>query len=264
MGATIDDQNNQTGGAFGFGNRATGVGTAVLLGYVTSASINDADILDRRTDYYGMFLQDDWEGDHEADRQLGHPLRMGYAVVGPQQPDEQLRLESDQPGLSAFRAWSPSPAATAWVRAQDLPRRHWAAFGLAYQLDSKTVIRTGYGINYYGEYTTVRCRTLLRSVSTRKRFTSPDGGFTQTFYLDQGMPPTTQAELGPGLRLGRVRPSADGLSAVSPRNQRNPMVQQWNFGIQRQLPKDFLIEATYMANVAHRLGGPNFNWNMIP
>ena len=45
---------------------------------------------------------------------------------------------------------------------------------------------------------------------------------------------------------------------------RSPMVQQWNLGIQHQLPRDFLIEVSYMANMGHRLGGANVNWNVTP
>src|SRR5690606_16727829 len=47
-------------------------------------------------------------------------------------------------------------------------------------------------------------------------------------------------------------------------DHRNAMAQQWNFGIQRQLPKDYLVEVTYTANMGHRLGGQNINWNQIP
>ena len=68
----IDDQNNQTGGSFSFGNRATGAGIAeLLLGHVGSASINDSDLLDRRTDYYGIFVQDDWKTTSKLTLNLG-------------------------------------------------------------------------------------------------------------------------------------------------------------------------------------------------
>ena len=77
-GRNIDDQNNQTGGVFSFGNRATafmddpGEGLAeMLLGFVGSASINDADILDRRLDYFGMFIQDDFRVSSKLTLNLG-------------------------------------------------------------------------------------------------------------------------------------------------------------------------------------------------
>src|SRR5690606_10744560 len=47
-------------------------------------------------------------------------------------------------------------------------------------------------------------------------------------------------------------------------DHRNAMAQQWNLGVQKQLRGDFLVEATYIANVGHRLGGAQVNWNQTP
>src|SRR5690606_18897016 len=70
--ANRDDANGQIGGQFGFNNRATGVGLAeLLLGHVASASILDSDILYTRTDYYGIFVQDDWKATSKLTLNLG-------------------------------------------------------------------------------------------------------------------------------------------------------------------------------------------------
>ena len=43
------------------------------------------------------------------------------------------------------------------------------------------------------------------------------------------------------------------------------MVQQWNFGIQRQLPKDYLVEGSHISPIlATGLAATNTNWNQIP
>jgi hypothetical protein len=47
-------------------------------------------------------------------------------------------------------------------------------------------------------------------------------------------------------------------------DQQNGYSQQWNFTVQKQLPDNVLLEAQYQANVGHSLGGPNYNFNMIP
>src|SRR5262249_15774832 len=54
---------NQTyGGQFTFNDRATNNGLAAfLLGWDTSADLNKVDILETRTDYYGLYFQDDWK-----------------------------------------------------------------------------------------------------------------------------------------------------------------------------------------------------------
>ena len=126
------------------------------------------------------------------------------------------------------------------------------------------MIRSGYGINYYGAYRGAVPNAFSLGFSTQGNFTSPDGGFTRAFSLMDGMPATAAAELGPG--FGSVQFGQRPL--ISPqyfrKEHRSAMVQQWNFGIQRQLPNDFLIEGTYIANIGHRLGGANTNWNQTP
>jgi hypothetical protein len=137
-------------------------------------------------------------------------------------------------------------------------------FGFAYRLDDKTVIRSGYGINYYGAYRGAVPNAFSLGFSTQGNFSSPDGGITRVFNLFEGMPATAPLELGPG--FGSVEFGQN--PAVSPEyfrtEHRSAMVQQWNFGIQRQLPNDFMVEVTYLANMGHRLSGANTNFNFIP
>ena len=260
------EQNNQTGGVFNFGNRATGVGLAeLLLGHVGSASINDADILDRRTDYFGFFVQDDWRATSKLTLNIG----MRYEFDTPLW-DKNNRLNGfdfDQtnpvagvPGVITFFGrdglgkYSHDPYMGAWG-----PR-----IGLAYQLTTKTVIRSGYGINYYGAYRGAVPNAFSLGFSTQGSFTSPDGGFTRALTLADGMPSTDAAELGPAFGSVEVGQRPSVAPQFFRKGHRSAMVQQWNFGIQHQLPSDFLIEASYMANMGHRLGGANVNWNVIP
>lgn len=262
----IDDQNRQTGGVFNFGNRATGVGLAeLLLGHVGSGSIEDADILDRRTDYFGFFVQDDWRATSKLTLNFG----MRYEVDTPLWDKnnrmngfdfDQINPVSGLPGVITFFGrdgmgkYSHDTYFGAWG-----PR-----LGLAYQLSSKTVIRSGYGINYYGAYRGAVPNAFSLGFSTQGSFTSPDGGFTRAFTLADGMPATAASELGPA--FGSVEQGQ--RPKVAPQffrqGHRSPMVQQWNLGIQHQLPQDFLIEVSYMANMGHRLGGANVNWNVTP
>ncbi len=262
----IDDQNNQTGGAFNFGNRATGVGLAeLLLGHVGSASINDADILDRRTDYFGVFVQDDWRATSKLTVNLG----LRYEVDTPLW-DRNNRMNSFDFGQT--NPVSGVPGVITFLGRDGLDRYShdyylgaWGPrLGVAYRLTDETVIRTGYGINYYGAYRGAVPNAFSLGFSTQGSWTSPDGGFTRALTLSEGIPTTEAADLGPAfgaVELGQ-RPS------VAPqffrKQHRSAMVQQWNLGIQHQLPRDLLIEVSYMANMGHRLGGANVNWNVIP
>ncbi|MBI1355443.1 MAG: hypothetical protein GC160_13945 [Acidobacteria bacterium] len=268
----IDDQNNQTGGSFTFGNRATGyqgaagVGLAeLLIGQVSSASINDADILDRRTDYWGFYVQDDWKATSKLTLNLGVRYEFDTPLW-----DRNNRLSSFD--WNAINPVSGLPGTVTFAGLNGMSKYAHQTYkgalgpriGLAYKLNDTTVIRSGYAINYYGAYSGAVPNAFALGFSTTGSFTSPDGGFTRAFTLADGMPDTTRDELGPGfgsVQFGQSpRISPDYLR----QNQRNGQVQQWNFSIQKQLAHNFLVEATYMANMGHRLGGNTFNWNQIP
>ncbi len=84
--------------------------------------------------------------------------------------------------------------------------------------------------------------------------------------FSQGLPalsPFSEAD-----RVGSFGAATSGGRTVSPdffqQNQHNGYSQQWNLTLQKQLPSNMLLEAQYQANVAHKLGGPNYNYNMIP
>ncbi len=261
----IDDQNNQTGGVFGFSSQPTGVGLAeLLLGHVTSASINDADILDRRTDYYGFFVQDDWKATAKLTINTG--LRWEFDTPLWDRNNRMNGFDWNQtnpvsglPGVVTFFGRDGLSKSSHDTYFGALGPR----FGIAYQLTDKTVIRTGYGIQYYGAYRGAVPNAFSLGFSTQGNFTSSDG-FERAFALSEGMPATASADLGPG--FGSVEFGESPL--ISPQffrqGHRSPMVQQWNFNIQQQLPNDMMVELSYMANMGHRLGGANVNWNLIP
>jgi hypothetical protein len=262
----IDDANTTTGGTFGFNNRATGVGTAeLLLGHVNSAALRETDILDTRTDYYGFFVQDDWKVSSKLSLNLG--MRWEFDTPRWERSNNQsgFRWEpinpvSGTPGILVFAGRDGEDKYSHDTYLGALGPR----FGIAYQLDSKTVLRGGYGINYYGAYLGALPNAISQGFGLNGSFSSPDGGFTPAFALATGMPGITREELGPA--FGAV-PFGSG-ARIAPDyledNHRNAMAQQWNFGVQRQLTGDYLIEVTYTANMGHRLGGQNVNWNQIP
>ena len=272
-----DDANARTGGRFNFGNRATGgpdgtgVGLAeLLLGHVNAGNIFDTLILDSRTDYYGIFIQDDWRATNKLTLNMG--LRWETDTPRWEKQDNrqssfdfhEINPVSGTPGIVTFsgRGGLSKYAHDVYLGAFG-PR-----FGFAYQATPTTVLRGGYGINYYGAYSGAVPNAFNLGFSINGDFASPDGGFTRAFTLADGMPPAPLPELGPGFGAVTLEEAAENGPAVSPQylreGHRNAMAQQWNFGIQKQLPSDYLIEATYTANAGHRLGGPGVNWNQIP
>ena len=262
-----DDFNQSTGGRFNFGNRATGVGLAeLLIGLVGSGQLVDADILETRTDFFGFFVQDDWKATKNFTLNLG----LRWELDTPRwerQDNRQSGFDPDEinpvcncPGVVTFSARDGrSKYAHNFDKNNFGPR-----IGFAWKSPFGLVLRGGYGINYNGMYARAVPFTLFNGFSQSGSFTSPDGGFTRAFQLSDGMPEVEREELTSSfgaVQIGsRPRLSPDFFQ----QNQHNGMHQQWNLGIQKELPNQLLAEISYIGNVGHNLGGANVNINMIP
>jgi hypothetical protein len=137
--------------------------------------------------------------------------------------------------------------------------------GIAYQLDSKTVIRTGYsrafdqGIfgNIFGHNVTQN-PPVLGSQSV-----SPANNYQSIFTLAQGPPAFNPATLLAQQPLGphgeHILPNTVN-AFINPPYILMQTVDQWNFTIQRQLPGNFALETAYVGNKGTHVGG-NYNFN---
>ena len=133
---------------------------------------------------------------------------------------------------------------------------YWRQFGprigLAWAVNQKTVVRGGYGINYappildgwnYGWfYGFDSSRNLNPRVDTRfdedprYNWDTPYPEFTGTL-----------PNFDPAQRNG------DQIPFYPPNTNRMPMTQNWNFGIQRELPWETRLEVNYVATKGTRL-----------
>jgi hypothetical protein len=136
--------------------------------------------------------------------------------------------------------------------------------GFAWRLGRDLVVRGGYGVAYHGEYNVAVPNSLASGFGLNGSFASPDGGVTAAFALKDGMPAVVREEIGPG--LGAVKPPAAPRSAARfiQGNQPNGYAQQWNLTAQKQIAGNLLVELAYVANVGHKLGGPNVDINQVP
>jgi hypothetical protein len=116
-------------------------------------------------------------------------------------------------------------------------------FGFAYAPgDSKTSIRGGYGVFFYRAegnvtFSQVNIQPFLQNLSL---------DFGNLANLTGGSPNNTLLQ--------------GSISAIDPK-LKNPYVEQYSLGVQRQLPFGMLLEATYVGNVGHHLlRQPNVNF----
>ena len=265
--SNVDEANGTLGGQFNFANRATGVGLAeLLLGHVNFGNRNQTDILHTRTDYYGLFVQDDWRVTSKLTLNMGLRWEVDtprWEKIDNRQSGFDWHTRNPVSGTNGVVTFSGRDGLGKYAHDTYFgalgPR-----FGFAYQATSKTVVRGGYGINYYGAYNGAVPNTMNLGFSLNGSFPSPDGGVTRAFQLADGLPAIEREALTPGLGAVPFGASPRITPTYIRQGHRPGMAQQWNFGIQHQLPGNYLVEATYVANVGHNLGGGNFNWNQIP
>ncbi len=118
--------------------------------------------------------------------------------------------------------------------------------GFAYQLTSKTVIRSGFGV-FYSSY-------------EAGPLSIPNPGNNPPFYVESTWPAVSFStpnpvvnQLSRGLPLNAFsNPAAPSLFALDP-NFRNPYVQHWNFGIQQNLGFNTVWEISYAGSAGKKM-----------
>ena len=135
---------------------------------------------------------------------------------------------------------------------------NWAPrLGLAYRLSDKTVIRAAYS-RFYDEWADIT------QLSQNFGGNWPAVNTIQNNGLNLNVPTATVADplkLGSG---GAIVYPINDFSQVSQwmvdPNFRTPVFDQWNAGIQRQLPADITLDANYVgSNGRHEDWGPTMN-----
>jgi hypothetical protein len=129
--------------------------------------------------------------------------------------------------------------------------------------DQKSVFRGSYGISFYDEgtnnFTSFASQSpgLLQALSLNPGTHFPVGSLN----LSGALPPLVgfPASYSPPFRQADFTFRNINFSAMQP-DLRTPYIQQWNFGIQRELARNTVIEARYVGNKGtHLWRGYNLN-----
>ena len=125
--------------------------------------------------------------------------------------------------------------------------------GIAYQLNPKTVIRTGYGRGYdLGIFGSIFGHSVTQNLPVLGIQTlAPANNFDTVFTLAQGPTPfnpaTVLASQPKGPNGFPLLPNGVTPFVIS-KNMRLPTVDAWNFTVQRQLMGGLSLEAAYVGN----------------
>src|SRR5215469_11026668 len=149
------------------------------------------------------------------------------------------------PGGIIFEGYGPGRCNCEF--AHNYPYAFQPRLGAAYQIDSKTVIRTGAGImfaktqNYPGS-----------NFGSNKAFGPPSYGVAP-FTLAGGVPYNVQF---PNFYVGQTPLQNSGIDVISnpvsflDQNAGRPArMIEWSFGIQRELEQNLMVEASYIGNI---------------
>lgn len=242
---------NQTGHSF----------ASFLLGdYASTSRAVSPNNFGHRWRTGGFYFQDDWK----VNRKLTLNIGMRWEIVG-----GLLEVAQRQSGLSLTAA---NPAAGglpgALVFIDDLGRKSFQdtyykqispKFGFAYALNDKMVLRGGYGINNtpaisngfgFGGTLGYNGTIAINSGNRSIRFAEDSLGNIGDRYPDfVGTLPNKNPSQGNG----------QSLDYYANNGNRLPYVQNWNFGIQYQLPASTVLEINYVGNKGTRLIAKGFS-----
>jgi len=244
----------------------TGRGLADLLLGASTVSYTLRPLELHRHPYYALFFQDEWKVRNNVTLTVG--LRYSLELPRTEDGDRYVFLdqESRNPLDGKVPGLGPILGGVGFVgiegrgrRTQIADRNNWdPRIGLAWEVNSLTVIRTGFGV-----FTSSIAPNTDSSLGFQRTTTSlaaqPDG-VTPLFNLSNPLPggfvQPTGNSLGLGTNLGQ------GVSGPV-RQQRLPYQSQWSFDVQRQLPWKSVIEVGYAGSSGVALPA-GVQYNQLP
>jgi len=257
---------SQTGIPF-LGTNTVGAGSigsgyaSFLLGQVQNYRVSPPVAAQQRSIQEGLYFQDSLKATSRLTFELG--LRYDRTPLGHEAWDRQSQISFTTPdpnapgfnGGTVFAGYGPGRCNCEFVKTYNYgfgPR-----LSVAYQLNSKTVIRAGWGISYGAtdQWNYLSNNYLINGMgyTTISPGNNPQFGLPYS-QLQNGIVYNPAAlhvvNLDPGINhaagtLGN--PSASAI-AYDPSGARPARVNQWNITVQRKLTANMSIEAGYVGN----------------
>ena len=191
---------------------------------------------------WGLFLQDSWKVNRKLT--LDYGLRWDYGTYAQDTFGRVAALGGKVPNPSAGgRLGATIYGATCGCNfAKNYPFAIGPRLGVAYQITPKTVLRAGWGVVY--------------SFVPDLNITPPLSGVNQPGginpFVNIETPGAIPQPAFPTFNAG-VFPTVPGSTnsaptAVDPNAGRPPRQNQWSVGIQREISRNFVVEASYVGN----------------
>ena len=229
----------QSSGIFSFNGQYTKNALAdLLLGAAYQSSLSNYSYLALRSAWTDFFVQDDWKVSSRLTLNLGLRYELNPPAVQKNNTISNFDLDSN-PGHPVLVPAVPN-AGIAGRALQNVDYKQFAPrVGLAYSLNSKTVIRAGAGTFY---------SNMITEGGMQSMEINPPNNIRSGFTTNKALPPTLILSNGFAANALSLA-NASNVQLISyDRKGVTPVDYQWNFNVQRQLPGGILLEVGYYGN----------------
>lgn len=228
---------------------ASGLGSSVignpyasfLLGDVQSVSQNSPRDVRMGSAQWAWFVQDSWKVSRKLTLDLG--VRYDFSQVAREQYGRSANFSpttlnpsaGNHPGAFIYEAT---------CNCQFVPNYKFGIgprLGFAYQINSKTVLRGGWGLVY--------APPADIAISAANNITNQAAGINAFINLQSpgALPQPVFPNFSPGL-FPLAGTTNNALAALDLGAGRPPRQNQWSIGLQRELSRNLVVEASYVAN----------------
>jgi len=251
---------------------------SMVLGLPNGGQISHTFSAATASSYWGLFLQDDWKVTQKLTLNMG--LRWDTDIPRTERYNRLSYFDLDAPSPIAGRVpgYQNLTGAMKFVTPQNRRQtptdlNNWGPrFGFAYQITPQTVFRSAYGILYSGSVMQAAGTSGSSGTQGFQSSTALNATFdnfrTVAAYLKNPFPSGFNLPLGandtpisgPSTQLGL------GISDSFFIDYRNPVIQEWNATLQRELGRGFVVEVGYLGSKGNHLidGESSMTYNQLP
>lgn len=257
----IDFQTNQGDGSYSFDrnftsdpNNTGSTGDPMASFLLGTASAISQDFLlvwpGIRTMEIGSYFQDDWKVNSRLTLNIG--VRYEYTPP-PVEVSNRWANFDIVTGKLKIAGYNSDRQAGVQNDANNLAPR----FGFAYKLMPNTIVRGGYGIFFNTQGNGSALFRLHRQLPFGPSYVADVNQFSATpTRVQDGLPPIPQYD------LATLTNNPVGSFNAVPASYKTGYVQQYNFGIERELPSlNTVVKAAYVANLARQVDS-SYNINL--
>lgn len=260
----IFTRSTPTGGGVGGADLAD-----LLLGYPSSGAAYTSTKLTDIANYYGLYIQDDFRFSSKLTLNLG--LRWEHEA-GLEEANNGMvvnfdgtatnPLAANVTGINPMGVVEYAGTNGKTTVGNPFTNKWGPRVGLAYQVNSKTVVRAGYGIFWAPQFALGSPIATVGYNQTTSYIASTDNNLTPANSLSNPFPGGILQPAGNS--LGTSSGIGQTVTLVDP-HARSPYIQQYSLDIQRELPFGIATEIAYVGSKSSHLtlGTATFNSNAL-